>query len=304
MSLDLGGGSISGHSAFLVMLWALLILGLLIVAGAAVVVLRSKSADQRAVEDRRRRFALKDTGERVPMAPERGPAPAPSAADSGAPIFAPTLAATDINPPAELAPPPRPPAPAFTGRMVSTPDGDMILTSPPFTLREAMFSNKSGRFVNMLSRRAPAWVVVCPRVRLDALLTPTKPDGRDPADWRDWRKRVRVRSVDLVLCDRRTWRPLVAILFDSPRGTDVRKVAGGRDRMIDEVLASVGLPLLRLVGEFDHDWPLVKPYVEESILPHMTDEQVLDASMRTERVSGEGAVELLRMDQEKGWMLE
>ena len=194
--------------------------------------------------------------------------------------------------------------PSFSGRMVSTPDGEMILTTPPFALRNAIFSNRSGRFVNMLARRAPAWVMVCPRVRLDALLTPTKPDGRDPADWREWRKRVRVRSVDLVLCDRRTWRPLVAILFDKTRNIDARKVAGGQDRMIDEVLGAAGLPLLRLSGEFERDWPLVKPYVEESILPHMTDEQVLDASMRTERVSGEGAVTLLRMDQEKGWVLE
>ncbi len=287
------------------MLWALLILGLLIVAGAAAMLLRRKSAEQQAVEERRRRFALKDTGERVAMAPERAPEPKREIAETDTPIFSRTATAADaLNDAAIEASSPPATVPGFAGRMVSTPDGEMILTTPPFALRDALFSNRSGRFVNMLARRAPAWVIVCPRVRLDALLTPTKPDGRDAADWRDWRRRVRVRSVDLVLCDRRTWRPLVAILFDQTRNIDARKVAGGQDRMIDEVLGAVGLPLLRLSGVFERDWPLVKPYVEESILPHMTDEQVLDASMRTERVSGEGAVALLRMDQEKGWMLE
>ena len=96
----------------------------------------------------------------------------------------------------------------------------------------------------------------------------------------------------------------MAILFDHSRNIDARKVAGGQDRMIDEVLGAVGLPLLRLTGDFERDWPLVMPHVAESILPHMTDEQVMDASMRTERISGDAAVTLLRMDQDEGWVLE
>lgn len=273
------------------MLWGLFILGVLIAAIAVAVAVRSKSADKKAVEDRRRRFAIQDTGERVPLAPERQQTAAVPVTDEGSlPI------------PAARAIPSAPPA--VSGRIVHTPDGEMMLTTPPFVLREALFTSRTGRFVNHLSRRVPAWVMICPRVRLDSLLTPTKPDGRDPADWRDWRRRVRVRSVDLVLCDRRAWKPLVAVLLVSKGGVDARKVAGGSDRMIDEVLAAAGLPLLRLTGDFEKDWPLIKPYVEESILPHMTDEEALEASMQTERISGDAAVELLRLDQEKGWMLE
>jgi hypothetical protein len=284
------------------MLWGLLILGLMVVCVTIALFMRAKTADQRAAADRQRRFAIKDTGERVPMAPIK-PSPTPAAIpDDGTPIFAPRPTANadqapSVDEPASV------PAPT-TGRLVNTPDGEMILTSPPFALRDAIFSQKSGRFVNMISRRAPAWVMACPRVRLDSLLTPTKPDGRDPADWRDWRRRVRLRSIDLVLCDRRSWKPLVAILFDHRRSIDVRRIAGGQDRMIDEVLGAVGLPLLRLTGEFERDWPLVKPYLEESILPHTADEQILEASMRTNRIDGDTAVTLLRMDQDKGWMLE
>lgn len=273
------------------MLWGLIILGVLFAATVVLLALRGKSAQQQAVEDRRRRFAIQDTGERVGLAPER-------------PQALPVAPIDDGPPPVPIPRPIRIPPPAVEGRIVHTPDGEMMLTTPPFALREALFTSRLGRFVNLLSRRVPAWVMLCPRVRLDSLLVPTKPDGRDPADWRDWRKRVRVRSVDLVLCDRRTWKPLVAVLLVQKTSVDSRKVAGGNDQMIDEVLAAAGLPLLRLSGDFEKDWPLIKPYVEESILPHMSDEQALEASMQTERISGDAAVELLRLDQDKGWMLE
>ncbi len=275
------------------MLWGLLILGVLIAATAAALALRGKSDDQKAAADRRRRFAIKDTDERLPMAPDR------------VPVVPATIIGDVLQPPSLPVPTPR--AGGVQGRIVHTPDGEMILTTPPFALREMLFTSRAGRFVNMLSRRVPAWVMICPRVRLDSLLTPTKPDGRDPADWREWRRRVRVRSVDLVLCDRRTWKPLVAVLLVQQQTVQSRKVAGGQDRMIDEVLAAAGLPLLRLSGDFEKDWPLLRPYVEESILPHISDEQALEHTMlaeRTERVSGDGAVELLRMDQDEGWVLK
>jgi len=273
------------------MLWGLLILAVLIVAVAAAMALRGKANEQKTAQERRRRFAIQDTCERVPLAPERAPSAPMALSDEGG------LAAPAPRPSAVR-------AASVQGRIVHTPEGEMILTTPPFALREVLFTAKSGRFVNLLSRRVPSWIMLCPRVRLDSLLTPTKPDGRDPADWRDWRKRVRVRSIDLVLCDRRTWRPIVAVLLDPKNSVDVCKVGGGKDRMIDEVLAAAGLPLLRLTGDFEKDWPLIKPYVEEAILPHMSDEQALEASMQTERVTADGAVELLRLDQDKGWMLE
>jgi hypothetical protein len=180
----------------------------------------------------------------------------------------------------------------------------MILTTPPFALRESLFGNKVGRFINALNRRIPAWVIVCPRVRLDSLVTPTPPDGRDPSDWREWRKRVRMRSIDIVLCDRRTWRPLVAVMFDN-RPTSARTIGGGRDRMTDEILTHIGLPILHLTGDIVADFPLIQPYVEESILRHVSEEELMDATMTRESpVDANSAATLLRLDSEKGWLLE
>jgi hypothetical protein len=279
------------------LLWSLGILCVIVVSAVAMVVVRKQKADREATEATRRRFTIPATGERIPLAPER--------AEEGAPAGVEELPGFMPEPPAPLVT--ETPAPPAAGRLVNTPDGEMILTTPPFELREAIFRPSVGRFINGLSRRIPAWVIVCPRVRLDTLVIPTKPKiagQNDAADWREWRKRVRLRSLDLVLCDRRTWRPLVAVLFDVRRDVNARAIAGGVDRMTDEVLNHVGLPLLHLAGDITKDWPLIQPYVEESILRHISDEELLDASNRERPIDGDGAVTLLRMDQEKGWILE
>lgn len=268
--------------------WILGALVLAIIAALVAATVKSPIA-RRAEAQRRRRYELLDSAQRLPLA---GTSPS---ADS-----------PQDEQPAELSLALRPGSlrdlatersPASTdtpgiGRLVMTPDGESILTHPPFALRPALFTRRIGRFVALLSRRLPAWVVCCPRVRLDTLVTPTPPDGRDPADWRQWRQRVRVRSVDLVLCDRRTWQPLLAILFEPPGGTAITKVAGGRDRMIDEVLNAVGLPVVHASGRFAADWPMIRPYVDQAILPSLSDES-LAAADPARRLDPEAAGSLL-----------
>lgn len=290
----------AADSRMVYLLWALAVVGVALVVTIAMAVARKQRNQREAAEATRRRFNIPASDERIPLAPES------EAAVPAAPIE--TAGGFIPQPPQS----PRPlvidePAVAPSGRLVNTPDGEMMLTTPPFALRDTIFRPSVGRFVNSLSRRLPDWVIVCPRVRLDTLVVPTKPKlegGEDAADWREWRKRVRVRSLDLVLCDRRSWRPLVAVLFDARGDVNARTIAGGHDRMIDEVLSHVGLPLLHLTGNITADWPLIQPYVEESILRHLSDEELLDASNRARPIDGDGAVTLLRMDQEKGWVLE
>lgn len=285
----------------------LTILSLLAVASAVWLLTRRSGNAAKAARaaEARRRYAVQDTGERVPLAIDRrtpaAAAPVAEIAPVSNPLRRPGAAPDPDAPPLSDAPVGEG---AVTGRLVNTPDGEMILTTPPFALREAIFTGRSGRFVNLLMRRVPAWVVVCPKVRLDTLVTPTRPDGRDPADWREWRRRVRLRSVDLLLCDRRTWRPVLAILFDARAVPDARRIAGGQDRMADEVLHAVGLPLLRLTGDFERDWPVIKPHVDDLILPHVDDERVLDAGFAPARIDEGGAVNLLRMDDSRGGLLE
>lgn len=303
------------------MIWVLGILLLLIVA-ALVYGLSSGRASEKSA-DLRRRYALDETETaRIPLAPEP-PLSSPAAPDTdsvpfirgdGEPGPARTVSSNWLG---DLAREdlPRPPVSGVGGRIVQTADGETVITTPPFALRPQMVSNRLGRFVNGLSKRLPAWIVACPRVRLESLVTPTPPDGRDPEDWSQWRRRVRVRAIDVVLCDRRTWKPILAIML-KPSGRSSRKagtngtvtalsIGGGQDRMIDEVLVHVGLDLVHASGRISEDWPLIQPYIDQSILRSPSEDELLTASDNSVgRPDPEAAVNLLRMDGEKGWLLE
>lgn len=280
--------------------WILGIIGVAVLA-AAIVAIATSGPKARAREERRRRFHLEETGERIDLAGERANAPAPVAIEEVAPVTAVPPRQAEAEPAIVETQDPRPSRKAL-GRLVMTPDGEAILTTPPFELREAIFTHKSGRYVSALYRRVPPWVVVCPKVRLDALLMPTAPDGRDADDWRTWRNRVRMRSVDFVLCDRRTWRPLLAMVIDGAHG-DAHKLGGGKDRIIDEVLGAVGLPFVRGTGRFVDDWPMIRPYIEHAILPAHDEGEAAQLD-EAGRARPNGAVAMLRMDEHKGWLLE
>jgi hypothetical protein len=294
--------------------------------GAVIVAVVGRPSKARAAE-RRRRYAL-DAPEqgRIPLAPPRTPQPAapPDEADvvGFTPKPAPSARLFDARPEAGFPGGPErddePPAAAVTGRLVMTPDGEEIITTPPFALRPQMLGRRLGRYCNGLSRRLPAWVVACPRVRLESLVTPTPPDGRDPEDWTRWRRRVRMRAVDIVICDRRTWRPLVAVMLEPPAGGRFGRrgsangtatallIAGGQDRMIDEVLGHVGLPLVRGSGDLSQDWAVLEPYVDEAILRSVGDDEYLAATdaANSTRLDPDAAVNLLKMDGDEGWALE
>ena len=293
---------------------AVWILGIVVAAifVAMVVALGTSGPAARARRERRQRYQLDESATRIPLAPVYTPPAVPPPTEELAPVSYPR---------GEIPPAPAPdtqPAKPPLGRMVMTPDGEMILTQPPFALREAIFTRKAGRYVAAMYRRLPPWVVVCPRVRLDSLLTPTKPDGRDAADWRTWRHRVRMRSLDFVLCDRRTWKPLLAVIIDGAPGAandpvqrlgsapggapgEAMKIGGGKDRIVDEVLGAVGLPLIRGTGRFSEDWAMIRPYVENAILPSPSEADLTDEARRARP---NAAVSLLRMDDQKGWLLE
>jgi len=296
------------------------VLGILVAAivVAMIVALGTSGPGARARRARRQRYQLEDSASRIPLAANAAPAAAPQPLEELAPISRPY----DGAPPAPFAraesPEPLGRGAAPLGRMVMTPDGEMILTQPPFALREAIFTRKAGRYVAAMYRRLPPWVVVCPRVRLDSLLSPTKPDGRDAADWRTWRHRVRMRSLDFVLCDRRTWKPLLAVIIEGAPGAandpvqkpgsapggapgEAMKIGGGKDRIVDEVLGAVGLPLIRGTGRFNEDWAMIRPYVETAILPSPSEADMADEARRARP---NAAVSLLRMDDQKGWLLE
>jgi len=290
---------------------AVWILGIMVAAiiVAVAVALGTSGPGSKARRERRRRYRLEDSGARIALQSQSAEAPVVSAVEEIAPVSNPLTPKPASAEAASIVETQDPrPAKRPLGRLVMTPDGESILTTPPFELREAIFTKRAGRYVASMYRRLPPWVVVCPKVRLDSLLTPTRPDGRDAEDWRTWRQRVRVRAIDFVLCDRRTWKPLLAVIIEGAAVSGDRagvpeamSLGGGRDRIVDEILGAVGLPLVRGTGRFSEDWAMIRPYVENAILPAPSEDEMADEARRA-RPSG--AVSLLRMDDSKGWLLE
>ncbi|MBY0261427.1 MAG: DUF2726 domain-containing protein [Phycisphaerales bacterium] len=268
------------------------ILGILIALTIAVAVgMYVYRPSAKAAAERRRRYVLDDSGQRLPMAGEAEPGATPTFEDPPGVFIQPS-------------PPRASGEPGTLGRVVHTVDGDMLLTSPPFAQRDTIFNHRQARFANALIRRLPAWAVVCPKVRLDTILTPTRPDGRDPADWREWRRRIRLRSIDLLVCDRRTWKPVLAIVFSSRNPSAAITPGGGEDRMVDEVLRVAGVSMVRVRGDLKEDWPVIAPHVEALILAPISDDQVFDAADRLMRVDQDAAVKLLKKEGDEGWLLE
>lgn len=237
------------------------------VLGAAWAVWSALRDTRRAKEDRQHaRQEIANQTVRVPM---RAPDPSPSqdgvaaflGASTAAPRAEPEIATVPWSPADVdlLLRAERGEAVAPDARMVETPDGPMVLTRPPFALRQALMSPRQRQYARAIALKLPSGYVVCPQVRLDALVVPTKPGTRGSAeDWRNWRRRVRLRAVDFVICALPEWRPVVAIDIE-PQERSVR--AHQRDRIGDEVFAEVGLPLIRCSGTPGEDWGMIAPYV-------------------------------------------
>lgn len=112
-----------------------------------------------------------------------------------------------------------------------------------------------------------------------------------------------MRSVDILVCDRRTWSPVLAIMIDreAPSAPSATTIGGGRDCIVDEVLNAVGLPLVRATGVFKEDWPVIRPHVDSATLPAPAEHEHPEVGNAWD---ASAAVALLRMDDEEGWVLE
>lgn len=147
-----------------------------------------------------------------------------------------------------------PQAPGPRARTVMTPDGPLTLTAPPFRLRRSIMTRRERTYARFLNHRLPSGYVLASQVRLESLLTPTDPHGYSADEFRTWRMRVRLRAVDFVICALPGWAPVVAVeVSDTPDETITRD-----DRMTDEALAEVGLPLVRARRTPREDWSLIE----------------------------------------------
>lgn len=71
------------------------------------------------------------------------------------------------------------------------------------------------------------------------------PPGQDRSVLQTWRNKVGQKSVDFVVCEAGTLRPLVAIELDEPSHAEPRRQ--GRDEDVEQILAAAGLPLVHVL---------------------------------------------------------
>lgn len=146
-------------------------------------------------------------------------------------------------------------------RVVMTPDGPMLLTRAPFKLKRSVMTHRERQFARSLAVKLPSGYVACPQVRLDGLVSPVNPRGWDARDWATWRRRVRMRAVDIVVCRLPEWTPVVALDITSMEH-DARTAT--QDGIVAEVCAEIGLPVVRCSRTPSEDWKLIEPYVRDT----------------------------------------
>ncbi len=112
-----------------------------------------------------------------------------------------------------------------------------------YRVSDPLFPSSQTRFYQVLLAIAGRRVVVCPKMRLADLIHIPKTYPQ----YKQLYRRIAWRSVDFVLCERYTLKPLLAIeLYDHnlPRATRKK-----RDPFIDKVFRAAKLPILHLVAQ-------------------------------------------------------
>ncbi|MFO7695649.1 MAG: DUF2726 domain-containing protein [Anaerolineae bacterium] len=78
-----------------------------------------------------------------------------------------------------------------------------------------------------------------------------------------WRSRIDRKHVDLLLCDRRTLRPLLGIELDDR--SHAREDRRQRDEFVDRVFRAAGLPLLRVPGRLAYNVQDLRAAIEGAL---------------------------------------
>lgn len=179
------------------------------------------------------------------------------------------------------APPPRPSPDTLSTRPphapVAAPDAHAAAAPLPYRVRADFLSAAEAAFIQVLQHAVGARFWLCPKVNLNDLLF--VPRGPDEVAWRN---RIAQKHVDVVLCDRHTLRPLLAIELDDRSHERPDRVA--RDVFVNEVFAVAQLPLLRVPVQRTYYVPQLVALIEQS-LP-----QPPGASIATEVVQAHDSV--------------
>lgn len=110
----------------------------------------------------------------------------------------------------------------------------------PFRKKDYLLSKAERSFYKVLEASLNGQFVIFTKVRLLDLLW--LPKGTEKAQ--SYRNRVQSKHVDFVLCDHAALKPMLVIELDD--ASHKRPGRQARDRLVDNVLATAGLPILHV----------------------------------------------------------
>jgi hypothetical protein len=141
-------------------------------------------------------------------------------------------------------------------------------TAPqPYVKRDYLFTKAERSFYEVLNRAAPNDLKLFAKVRIADLVTVREGFGRR----RFLENKLKCRHLDFVLCASDTLAPMLAIQLEER--SQIGEVTGKRDRFVSEVLASVGLPVLRI--------PIQYAYTASELRRMILDEMETHQALRT-----------------------
>ena len=128
----------------------------------------------------------------------------------------------------------------------------------PYVLRESLLTRGERAFHGALCEAVGEGRVVMVQVRLADVVT--VPAGTP--EWRAYFNKTSQKSLDFVVCERETLRPVVAVeLDDRSHGRASRRAA---DATKDAVLEAAGLPLVRVRARRGYDVGAVRGWLAEA----------------------------------------
>lgn len=117
----------------------------------------------------------------------------------------------------------------------------------PYKVRDTLLPSSETRFYQILLAIVGKRVVICPKMRLADLFRVHASNEH----YQTFYNRIANRSVDFLLCERYTLKPLLAIeLYDHSQPGFMRK---HRDTFVDKVFKAAKLPILHLVVQKEYN---------------------------------------------------
>ncbi len=112
----------------------------------------------------------------------------------------------------------------------------------PYQRRERLMTEAEGSFYQVLELALPAdRYRLFGKVRVEDLIS-VKP-GLDRQAWQSFRNRIKSRHIDIVVVERKTFKPVWAVELDDKSHDSVKRRE--RDSFLDNAFQAAGLPLVR-----------------------------------------------------------